>query len=338
MTGEAVRELALSLIATELEGSRTTKRYRKIVSHNAKLFFSWLDSQGLEVKSVGKADLFTYYRYVCSQHSTTGTRTVGELISKATINWRLLGVRKVFTALYRAGYLAEDPFHGLELNLPTGRTFKRHPFTENEITTFLEQIDPGTRKGLRDRALFELIYSSGLRVGEAARLSIADVDLERREIIVHGKGKRDRMVPISVVARDFLEHYIGDRVNRLEEPVFPATHARLSGKHMAPGGITYRFRALLQKFDMDGPGRCTHAVRHSTATHLLDHGASIRHIQELLGHKNIDTTVRYTQVQTGGLQKIYRKYHPGEHDLFEAVDDAYLRRIDALIAGSKDMW
>jgi len=91
------------------------------------------------------------------------------------------------------------------------------------------------------------------------------------------------------------------------------------------------------KFGMDGVGRSTHAVRHSTATHLLDNGASIRHIQELLGHKNIDTTVRYTQVQTGGLQKIYRKYHPAEHELFEVLDQLYEQRLEDLVASAKEV-
>ena len=88
---------------------------------------------------------------------------------------------------------------------------------------------------------------------------------------------------------------------------------------------------------MDEAGRSTHAVRHSTATHLLDHGASIRHVQELLGHKNIENTARYTQIQTGGLAKIYRKYHPGEHELIETVDEEYEKRLENLVAGKKEV-
>ena len=336
MTKEAVKPLALKLLDTELEGSRTTKRYREILRYNAEQFFSWMETEGREdIRELGKKELFAYYRHVCSERPTTGTRTVGGLLSTATINWRLLAVKKVFAALYRSGYLNDDPMHGLDLGILPERSFKRRPFTETEMAELLEQIDPSTRRGLRDRALFELIYSSGLRVSEAAQLTIGDVDLERREIIVHGKGSRDRLVPISVVARDFLRLFIGDRINRLEEPVFRGAWAKGAGKAIRPGEISQRFHDLLVKFSMDGAGRSTHAVRHSTATHLLDRGASVRHIQELLGHKNIDTTVRYTQVQTGGLQKIYRKHHPGEHELFEAVDEEYEKRLDTLIAGMK---
>jgi site-specific recombinase XerD len=239
----------------------------------------------------------------------------------------------MFAALYRAGYLSEDPFHGLQLGVPPDRSFKRRPFTETEMTTLLEQIDPSTHRGLRDRALFELIYSSGLRVSEAAKLTLGDCDLERREIVVHGKGGRDRLVPISEVARDFLLEYAGEKLNRLGEPVFKGTNGKGKGKPMRGQEISRRFHTLLQQFEMDGVGRSAHAVRHSTATHLLDHGADIRHIQELLGHKNIENTARYTQVQTAGLQKIYRKYHPGEHELFETVDNGYLQRLEKLVAG-----
>ena len=336
MTNEAVGAIVQKLLATELEGNRATQNYRKEVLRNAGYFFTWMKNNGYEnIRELGKAELFEYYRYTCAQRTTTGTRIKGGLISRRTINGRLSAVRKVFTALYRMGFLDDDPLHGFSLGVPPDRALKRRPFTEQEITDFLEQIDPSSPRGLRDRALFELIYSSGLRVAEAARLKIGDIDLGRREIIVRGKLQRDRLVPISVVARDFLQQYLGPRLNRLEEAVFRGSRAWVDEKAMRPQEITRRFRTLLLRFDMDRPGRCAHAVRHSTATHLLDHGASIRHVQELLGHKNIENTARYTHVQTDGLAKIYRKYHPGEHELYEELDEEYLRRLDTLLAEMK---
>ena len=336
MTGEAVSALAQKLIATELEGNRAALGYRKEVSRNVGYFFSWMkDRAHDDIRALGKAELFEYYKRLCSQRATTGTRVAGELISRRTINGRLCAVRKVFTALYRIGYLAENPLHGFSFGVPPDRSFKRRPFTEREMADFLEQVDPSTPRGLRDRALFELIYSSGLRVSEAARLKVGDIDLDRREIIVRGKLERDRLVPISVVARDFLLHYLGPRLNQFEQPVFRGSRAWVAEKAMRPQEISRRFRTLLERFDMYRSGRSTHAVRHSTATHLLDHGASIRHVQELLGHKNIENTARYTHIQTDGLAKIYRKYHPGEHELYEEVDEEYLKRLDVLLAKEK---
>jgi site-specific recombinase XerD len=293
-----------------------------------------MEKHGIDnIRTVGRAELFAYYRYVCSQKLTTSSTVKSKLLSSKTINWRLLSVKKVFAVLYRSGYLTDDPMHGLELDIPTNRSFKRRPFTETEINMILDKIDTSTKIGLRDRTLFELIYSSGLRVSEASKLTIGDIDLERREIILHGKGSLDRMVPISVIARDYLLNYLSKRINYYEEPVFIAS--RKAGKPMGSKEISQRFNELLKKFGMEGPGRSTHAVRHSTATHLLDHGASIRHIQELLGHKNIENTVRYTQIQTGRLQKEYRKYHPAEHELFEIIDEAYCKRLENLIEKSK---
>ena len=336
MTAGALEELVVRLLDTELEGNRTSSGYRREVKRNARLFFSWLRCQNRQdIRAVGKAQLSGYYRHVCCQRQTTGTTRAGELISRRTINGRLLAVKKVFSALYRGGYISEDPFHGLQLGLPPERAFKRRPFSEQQMTEFLEQIETKTTLGLRNRTLFELIYSSGLRVGEAARLGIGDIDLARREIIVHGKGSRDRQIPISEVARDFLLLYLGERLNHLEEPVFLGTRGKGAAKPMQPKEISRRFHTMLVEFGMAGEGRSTHAVRHSTATHLLDHGANIRHVQELLGHKNIQSTARYTHVQTTGLQKVYRKYHPGEHELFETVDEAYLARLENLIVESR---
>ena len=293
MTEEALQELALHLVDIELEGNRITAMHRQAIKRDIMRFYSWLSTKGFkDIRKVGKLELVAYYQHLCTLRSKCGTRNIGELLSARTVNGFIFSLKKLFAALYRGGYLKENIFHELDLGLLPNRAKKRRPFTEYEMASFLEQIDPGTARGLRDRALFELIYSSGLRVSEAANLTMRDIDLERREIIVHGKGSRDRLVPISPVARDFLRRYIGGRINRLEEGVFLGTRAKTTGKPLQSRGITQRFHTLLVRFGMDGVGRCAHSVRHSTATHLLDNGANIRHIQELLGHKNIDTTVR----------------------------------------------
>ena len=100
---------------------------------------------------------------------------------------------------------------------------------------------------------------------------------------------------------------------------------------MKPGSISDRFHDLLIKYDMYKKELSAHSIRHSTATHLLDNGANIRHVQELLGHKELSTTERYTHVQTEGVARIFRKYHPREHDLFETVDNEYIRHLNSFI-------
>jgi site-specific recombinase XerD len=190
-----------------------------------------------------------------------------------------------------------------------------------------------TAVGLRDRALFELIYSSGLRVSEAAALKVSDIDFERRLMVVRGKFDRDRMVPVSEVARDFLQRFLHDKLERPDAWAFEGTRGATKGRHLRGSSISGRFRILLREFGMDRPEISTHSIRHSTATHLLENGASVRHVQELLGHRNIESTVRYTQVMTDALVMVYRRHHPREHELFEAVDEEYEKRLSTLAGG-----
>lgn len=224
---------------------------------------------------------------------------------------------------------------GLKLDIPLPTGWNRRPLTREEITRFLESIDTGTRQGLKDRTLFELIYSSGLRVAEAAALKVGDIDFDRRVMVVRGKFDRDRMVPISCVAHDFLVLYLGDKIDDGDEWVFTGYGGPTRGRHMSSMGVSERFRTLVRRFGMDRPEISTHSIRHSTATHLLENGASIRHVQELLGHRCIESTVRYTHVMTDTLTREYRKYHPREHELFEAVDDDYDARLDSVLVRSK---
>ena len=113
--------------------------------------------------------------------------------------------------LYHQGFIKENPVHGLDYKIKSGKKTDRLPLTQQQMYDFLEAIDISTLHGLRNRALFELIYSSGLRVSEAANLKIADIDFDRREAIVRGKFDRDRVVLLSHMAKDFLVLYLGER-------------------------------------------------------------------------------------------------------------------------------
>jgi site-specific recombinase XerD len=124
--------------------------------------------------------------------------------------------------------------------------------------------------------------------------------------------------------------YLGDKAEHREAWVFEGLRGPTKGGHLRGGTVSERFRELLKTVGMDKPELSTHSIRHSTATHLLENGASIRHVQELLGHRSIESTVRYTHVMTDGLAKVYRRHHPREHELFEAVDEEYRRRLATL--------
>lgn len=281
-----------------------------------------------DLAAIGRKELIRYHAYLVARKS----KKTGEPLAADTINARFRAVAMLFSVLYRSGAIHENPAHGLHLELPRPALWKRRALTQEEITRFLESIDPGTTQGLRDRTLFELIYSSALRVAEASALRVSDIDFARRVMVVRGKFDRDRVVPISSVAHDFLVLYLGKKLDDGDAWVFPGRGGASRGKHIVSTSVSERFRTLLRRFGMDKPEISTHSIRHSTATHLLENGASIRHVQELLGHHCIESTVRYTHVMTDALTRIYRKFHPREHELFETIDAAYEARFDALIA------
>ena len=330
MTSEAVRTLAMKLSETELKANRLTPRSitKNLRAQNE--FIAWTVRKGYALEAMGKAELRDYHAELCRRRS----KKTGELLTAHTINDLFYQATALFSILYREGVLEENPAHNLSLDLPERRGMKRRPLTREEITFFLETIDPGGAQGMKDRTLFELIYSSGLRVSEAVGLRVKDIDFERREMVVRGKGNRDRIVPFSVVAKDFLTAFLGKRIETPDAWVFSGSRGSRVGEHILGTSISERFRILLRRFDMDKKEISTHSIRHSTATHLLENGASVRHVQELLGHKSLETTVRYTQIQNEGVFKVYRKHHPREHELFEAVDEEYLKRLERVLAGT----
>lgn len=330
MTAQAVRDMARHLVEEEMSARRFGAHTRVLVRAAQKEFFRHVSRHlGGDLRAVGKQDLVRYHDALVRQKS----KKSGQPLAATTINSRFRSVCMVFSVLYRAGVIAENPAHSLKLEIPLPTGWKRRPLTRDEITRFLETIDTSTRQGLKDRTLFELIYSSGLRVAEAAALKVCDIDFGRRVMVVRGKFDRDRMVPISCVAHDFLVRYLGGTIDDADAWVFSGSRGPSKGRHISSMSVSERFRHLLRRFGMDRPEISTHSIRHSTATHLLENGASIRHVQELLGHRCIESTVRYTHVMTDVLTREYRKYHPREHELFEVVDSAYDARLDSLVAG-----
>jgi len=308
---------------------------RVFVRAGQKEFFRWVSRHySGNLAAIGRKELIRYHGVLVARKS----KKTGEPLAANTINARFRAVGMIFSVLYRAGAIGVNPAHGLKIDIPRPLGWKRRPLTKEEITRFLESIDPGTSQGLKDRTLFELIYSSGLRVAEAAALKVEDIDFDRRVMVVRGKFDRDRVVPISSVAHAFLIRYLGNKIDDAEAWVFTGSGTASRGRHIASMSVSERFRDLLRRFGMDRPEISTHSIRHSTATHLLENGASIRHVQELLGHHCIESTVRYTQVLTDSLARIYRKYHPREHELFETVDGSYEERLNALVAGRLKGW
>lgn len=234
--------------------------------------------------------------------------------------------RQLFRALYERGFILAHPMRGIPF-VKTGAEKVRVPLSEEEVARFLDGIeDYAGRTKRRDRPLFELIYSSALRAGEAARLLAADVDLENRLVKVRlGKFSKDRVVPMTELAASL----VAGLVTRKQPDAL--VFRGLGTTTVSATAINRRFKELLRRAGMYREGLTVHALRHACATHLLAHGADLRYVQTLLGHESVETTVRYTNELTENLRRRYLRAHPRENEQRRTIDQAYRVSFGALI-------
>jgi len=232
----------------------------------------------------------------------------------STLGRKLASMRSFFRYLVREGHCRLDPTAGM----PMPRTPKRlpRPLPVDDCVALMEAAavasDPSDPKELRDHALLELLYGAGLRVGELSALDVRDVDLHRSEVRVMGKGGKERVVPLPGAAREAVAAWLDDRraPGLLAQPLFLALRPRRDGPRRL--GVRDVRRILKQRARLAGLTDRVHPhrLRHSYATHLLDMGADLREIQELLGHSSLSTTEKYTAVSADRLMEVYDRAHP----------------------------
>ncbi len=233
--------------------------------------------------------------------------------TRSTVARKLSAVRSFLNFLQREGDLEKGSWSNVSRPLQE----KRLPqfFYHHEVTALLEAPDCGTPLGYRDRTIFELLYASGLRVGELTGLEINSCDLEERLVRVTGKGSKERIVPMGRIAAGFLREYL----IRIRPQLLSAAGEGAAGNRrlflnhrggsLTDRGVRYIFDKYVRKISHK-EGLTPHSLRHSFATHLLERGADLRVVQELLGHASISTTQIYTHVSKGHLREIYRRAHP----------------------------
>ncbi|ANP73007.1 tyrosine recombinase XerC [Cryobacterium arcticum] len=239
-------------------------------------------------------------------------------LARATIARRSASARGFTAWLTREGTLASDPAVRLRSPKP-GRTLPR-VINRTQMQELLDRLqlaaDTGDPAAIRDLAVIELLYASALRVSELVGLDIADVDPSRLTVRVTGKGSKERVVPFGVPAQKALLRYLDTARPALAAATAPAgtgpTTALFLGRHQQRLGVRAVYRtvaALLESMPGTGPAG-PHALRHTAATHLLDGGADLRAVQEMLGHASLGTTQIYTHVSAERLQQSYRLAHP----------------------------
>ena len=227
----------------------------------------------------------------------------------ATIARKLAAIKAFYRFMTAEGYMDANPAEVVEAGTK-GIKLPR-VLSEDEVVRLLNQPDITTAEGFRDRTMLEVLYATGMRVSELINLTLERVDLNMKYIIAFGKGSKERIVPLGSVAAEFLQQYL--------EKVRPKlTHAdrKTNIVFLAFGGhelTRQRFWQIIRAYGRKAninKALTPHILRHSFATHLLDNGADLRSVQELLGHSDISTTQIYTHLTNKRLRDIYAKAHP----------------------------
>ncbi len=229
--------------------------------------------------------------------------------AKSTVARRLASLRSFFRFGQREGWTKTNPAKPLR-NPRQGRSLP-HFLSAEDIGQLLEAPPADEPLGLRDRAILETMYSAGLRVSEAVGLNDGDLDFDGGVVRVRGKGRRERLAPVGSYAIKALKRWLARRKLHSREPVGANAPVFVNkfGRRITTRSVGRMLEKYLKQTGLDAR-TSPHSLRHSFATHLLDRGADIRSVQDLLGHKSLTTTQIYTHVSTATLLKTYEKAHP----------------------------
>ena len=266
-------------------------------------FFPWLGAAGIsDVREVTRETIRSYQRAL---------RTAE--LSTATIHARLIALRRFFEHLEAQDAILFNPCAGLVLP-PLGDRLPRAVLTKAEARKILDAPDTQTKKGIRDRAILEAFYSTGLRGAEMAALTVHDVDTRAGFVRVRrGKGARERVVPLGEKAARCVAEYLAQVRRPWSEEKKDERALWLSAirphQPMSQAAIALMVSGYKRAAGIDQPGR-THLWRHTCATHLVAAGVSLAHVQRLLGHRSLRTTQIYTRVAPAEVQATHRRAHP----------------------------
>jgi integrase/recombinase XerD len=270
-------------------------------------FFDHLRERGIrDLRRAREEDLVAY------AWRLAGTQTrAGAPYSVATQRSYLATVQRLFRFLLREGVVLHDP--SLDLVLPCWKRLPRAVLNQAQARLLVAHPDPHTARGQRDRAVLELLYGTAIRVGECERLDLADVDLVRGHVFVrNGKGRKDRVVPVLGRAADAVELYLREsRPALVKDPTERGLFLTTRGARLPVKRIQDLVRSHAKAAGIDL--RVTpYTLRHGCATHLLQNGANVRHVQKLLGHAHVETTAIYTRVTPTDLAGAVSRAHPRE--------------------------
>jgi integrase/recombinase XerC len=290
-------------VETFLQYLKEHKNYSPHTIRNYRIdldqFFEFLETFELDISGLGRAEIRMFLGELKRRH-----------LKKTSVARKLAALKSFFRFLKRNHLVEKNPaalVSSPKLDKPLPKFL-----TLIEMDKLFEIIDTNTMLGLRNRVVMELFYATGMRISELVSIKMKQLDLDNQIVRVLGKGKKERIVPFGSPAGRWLRKYIAKRRDFLIEKGHLAEEHLFVNKDGV--GISARgIRGIVDRFlylAADRHGLSPHALRHTFATHLLDNGADLRAIQELLGHSSLATTERYTHITHDRLLKIYRNAHP----------------------------
>ena len=300
----------LTLGAQNLEALRVrgySEFSLRIRSKSLRRFAQWCDARGIDdVTMVTRPMLERYQRWLFYYRKRDG-----KALTFRSQAHQLSAVKQFFRWLMRDGHILSNP--ASELELPKcGRHLPRVVLTTAEVERVMAQPDLSTLEGVRDRAILEVLYSTGMRRGEVQHLNVFDVDAARGVVTIReGKGRKDRVVPIGERAIGWVDRYLREVRPEFMVPPDPGNlFLGVDGDPITVGTLSWRMAKHVEAAQLNKKGSC-HVFRHTAATLMLENGADIRFIQALLGHAELSTTQLYTQVSIVKLKEIHAATHPG---------------------------
>jgi integrase/recombinase XerC/integrase/recombinase XerD len=288
---------ALTLFDKDLRRRGAAERTRRAYGVDLGQLATWAGAQGIAPESVDYRVLRRYAAHLSERR-----------VAATTVARKLAATRQFFGSLVEHGRMGANPADLMPLPrkaAPLPRALK-----SGDVGALLDAIPATTPLELRDRALFEIAYGCGLRAEELVTLDVESVDFDAEQLRVEGKGSKTRMVPAGEPALRALERYLAQARPALDDSgQEPALFLSKSGRRLSTSDVRRRLRVWARHAKAQGDVH-PHALRHSFATHLLEGGADLRAIQELLGHATISTTQVYTRVESARLRAAYARSHP----------------------------
>ncbi|MDQ0198584.1 tyrosine recombinase XerC [Neobacillus ginsengisoli] len=290
----------LNLFIEYLQMEKNYSQYTIVhYQHDIREFFLFMAEQAInDVETVQYSDARLYL-----------TKLYDKKLSRKTVAKKISTLRSFYKFLLREKYVVENPF--ALVTIPKAEKRLPNFFYEDELQILFRTCETDTPLGERNKALLEFLYGTGIRVSECCQIRLKDLDFYLSTVLVHGKGQKERYVPFGSFAKDSLEKYINNGRKKLLEGKerIEALFVNHRGGPLTTRGVREILNKMIEKSALDSRIH-PHKLRHSFATHLLNKGADLRSVQELLGHSFLSSTQVYTHVTNEHLRKTYMSHHP----------------------------